>query len=87
MSSLRRVLGNNLVLALLNLPVLPSKVRATLARQLEVSPQADVAPMSDADAALHAPVGTPCGACGSAFRSTDPVRTSGKGTVHDVCPA
>lgn len=87
MISLRRVIGNNVTLALLNLPVLPSAMRGALARTLEVRPDADIEPMSDADGALHAPAGAPCSACGSPFRSADPVRTSARGTVHDICPA
>jgi hypothetical protein len=85
--SLRRVIGNNVTLALLNLPILPSGVRAALARTLEVRPDANIEPMSEADAALHAPAGTPCSACGTPFRPADPVRASSRGTVHDVCPA
>lgn len=87
MSSLRRIVGNNTLLVLLNLPVLPTRVREMLARRLEVDPRAVLAPMSDAEAALHPAPGTTCDACGSALRTTDPVRVSRRGTVHDVCPA
>lgn len=85
--SLRRVIGNNLTLGLLTLPILPRGMRSALASTLEVRPDPDIVPMADSESALHAEVGTVCAACGSPFRRTDPVRSSGKGTVHDVCPA